>query len=96
MGFTSSQRGAAPSLGRSPKPLNSYLYGLRALIDLTRHRAEVPISLGQLAERNNLPRTFLEQILITLRNGGIVQAVPASSSTNGAAAPTRRRARWAR
>lgn len=53
-------------------------YGLRALIDLTRHRGEGPIPLTELAARNNLPRKFLEQILITLRNGGIVQSAMGS------------------
>jgi Rrf2 family protein len=49
-------------------------YGLRALIDLVHHQGEGPISLAALSTRNNLPRKFVEQILITLRNGGIVHS----------------------
>src|SRR5215210_5197431 len=49
-------------------------YGLRALIDLVRHQGDGPISLAELSSRNNLPRKFVEQILITLRNGKIVQS----------------------
>ncbi len=48
-------------------------YGIRALIDLVRHGAESPVALATLAERNNLPPKFLEQIMSTLKHGGIVR-----------------------
>ncbi len=48
-------------------------YGLRALIDLTRHEGSGPIALAALAERNNLPPKFLEQIMARLKRGGIVR-----------------------
>ena len=48
-------------------------YGLRALTDLVRHQDEGPIALATLAERNRLPPKFLEQIMSTLRHGGIVR-----------------------
>jgi len=48
-------------------------YGLRALIDLVRHEAEGPVPLATLAERNQLPPKFLEQIMATLKHGGIVR-----------------------
>ena len=48
-------------------------YGLRALIDLVRHDEGTPIALAALAERNNLPVKFLEQIMATLKHGGIVR-----------------------
>jgi len=48
-------------------------YGLRALTDLARNGAEGPIPLGVLAARNNLPPKFLEQIMATLKHGGIVR-----------------------
>jgi Rrf2 family protein len=48
-------------------------YGLRALIDLVRHEGEGPIALGALATRNRLPIKFLEQIMATLKHGGIVR-----------------------
>jgi Rrf2 family protein len=48
-------------------------YGLRALIDLVRHSESPPISLTALAQRNNLPPKFLEQIMTRLKRAGIVQ-----------------------
>jgi Rrf2 family protein len=48
-------------------------YGLRALIDLVRHAESRPISLTALAQRNNLPPKFLEQIMTRLKRAGIVQ-----------------------
>jgi Rrf2 family protein len=48
-------------------------YGLRALVDLVRHDGDGPVALAALAERNNLPSKFLEQIMSTLKHGGIVR-----------------------
>ena len=48
-------------------------YGLRALTDLVRHEGDGPIALATLAERNRLPAKFLEQIMATLKHGGIVR-----------------------
>ena len=48
-------------------------YGLRALVDLIRHDGAGPVALASLAERNRLPAKFLEQIMSTLRHGGIVR-----------------------
>jgi Rrf2 family protein len=48
-------------------------YGIRALIDLVRHGPESQVALAALAERNNLPPKFLEQIMSTLKHGGIVR-----------------------
>ncbi len=48
-------------------------YGLRALVDLVRHEGEGPVALAALAQRNNLPTKFLEQIMATLKHGGIVR-----------------------
>lgn len=48
-------------------------YGLRALTDLVRHDGEGPVALAVLAQRNNLPTKFLEQIMATLKHGGVVR-----------------------
>jgi Rrf2 family protein len=48
-------------------------YGIRALVDLVRHSEATPIPLATLAERNRLPPKFLEQIMATLKRGGIVR-----------------------
>lgn len=50
-------------------------YGLRALVDLTRHAADGPVPLSTLAERDRLPAKFLEQILSSLKRAGIVRSV---------------------
>jgi Rrf2 family protein len=48
-------------------------YGLRALVDLVRHRDDGPVALATLAERNRLPTKFLEQIMATLKHAGVVR-----------------------
>ena len=48
-------------------------YGLRALVDLVHEGGTKPVALGALAKRNNLPPKFLEQIMATLKHGGIVR-----------------------
>jgi len=49
-------------------------YGLRALQDLAAHYGEAPIPNKELAERNNIPYRFLEQILLILKHGRILQS----------------------
>src|SRR6266550_6922839 len=48
-------------------------YGLRALVDLVRNDGAGPVALATLAKRNVLPMKFLEQIMATLKHGGIVR-----------------------
>ena len=48
-------------------------YGLRALTDLVRSGPDVTVPLATLAQRNVLPTKFLEQIMATLKHGGIVR-----------------------
>jgi len=48
-------------------------YGLRALVDLIRHDGHGPIPLAALAQRNNLPPKFLEQIMARLKQAGILR-----------------------
>ena len=48
-------------------------YGLRALTDLVRTGSGVTVPLATLAQRNRLPPKFLEQIMATLKRGGIVR-----------------------
>jgi len=49
-------------------------YGLRALVHLAQHQGEGPIQIGTIAETLNIPRKFLEAILLDLRNEGILQS----------------------
>ena len=48
-------------------------YGIRALVDLVRQPETTPVALATLAKRNRLPPKFLEQIMSTLKHGGIVR-----------------------
>jgi Rrf2 family protein len=64
-------------------------YGIRALVDLVRHDDGTPLALATLAERNNLPPKFLEQIMSTLKHGGIVRTtLGAHGGYSMAAEPT--------
>lgn len=49
-------------------------YGLRALQDLAKHHGDGPIPSRTLAERNNIPARFLEQIMLTLKHSQIVRS----------------------
>jgi Rrf2 family protein len=49
-------------------------YGLRALQDLAMHHGAGPVPNKDLAERNNIPPKFLEQILLTLKHGQIIHS----------------------
>lgn len=48
-------------------------YGTRALLDLALHQAQEPIPSSEIAERQQVPVKYLESILVTLRNAGLVQ-----------------------
>ncbi len=50
-------------------------YGLLAVIDLAVSFGEGPVSAREIAERRDIPPRFLEQLLVSLRRGGIVSAV---------------------
>src|SRR3990170_7332554 len=52
-------------------------YGLRAMIDLARSGKENPAGLVQIkdiSEREKIPTKFLEQILLSLKNAGMLQS----------------------
>lgn len=49
-------------------------YALRALQVLAREREQGPVQIATLAEREDIPRKFLEQILLELNNHGILQS----------------------
>jgi len=49
-------------------------YGLRSLQYLARHYGEGPIASKVLAEENNIPIKFLEQIMIILKHGRLVRS----------------------
>jgi Rrf2 family protein len=53
-------------------------YALRAMIELARAAKTTPgkpVLIGDIAERQNIPRKFLEAILVELRNHELVESV---------------------
>lgn len=50
-------------------------YALRALVTLAEHWGGGPIPIRELARRNDVPRRFLEQIMMELKAQGLVQSV---------------------
>ena len=47
-------------------------YALRALIALARQPPGAPVFIGDIAERQKIPKKFLEQILLDLKHNGLV------------------------
>jgi Rrf2 family protein len=50
-------------------------YALRALFTLVEHSGNVPIPIRELARRNDVPKRFLEQIMLALKAQGWVESV---------------------
>ncbi len=53
-------------------------YGVRLMVELARHHGGGPISLTEMADHESLPRPYLEQLVVSLREAGLV------ASTRGA------------
>ncbi|MGZ3586185.1 MAG: RrF2 family transcriptional regulator [Candidatus Limnocylindrales bacterium] len=53
-------------------------YGVRLMVELARHRGDGPVSLAEIADHEDLPRPYLEQLVVSLRDAGLV------TSTRGA------------
>ena len=51
-------------------------YALRALFTLVEHYGGAPIPIRELARRNDIPKRFLEQIMLRLKAQGWVESVP--------------------
>jgi Rrf2 family protein len=51
-------------------------YALRALFTLVEYYGQEPISIGALAQRNAIPKRFLEHIMLDLKEKGWVRSVP--------------------
>src|SRR5512133_3666555 len=49
-------------------------YALRALLVLAAREGEAPVRVQTIAEQQNIPKRYLEQILNDLRSGGIVES----------------------
>jgi Rrf2 family transcriptional regulator, cysteine metabolism repressor len=53
-------------------------YGVRLMVQLGRHYGQGPASLAEIAAEEDLPRAYLEQLVMSLRDAGLV------TSTRGA------------
>lgn len=51
-------------------------YVIQALIDLAREGQGVPVLIREIAEKERLPKKFLEAILLELKGAGILHARP--------------------
>ena len=51
------------------------IYGMRAMLALARTHGHGSTFLKEIVERESLPGTYLEQLMVPLRKAGIVQAV---------------------
>ncbi len=49
-------------------------YGVRMMVELARHHGAGPISLAEMADHENLPRPYLEQLVVSLREQGLVHS----------------------
>jgi Rrf2 family protein len=49
-------------------------YALRALFVLGAHNSDEPVMIADIAEQANVPRKFLEQILLEMKKSGIVHS----------------------
>jgi Rrf2 family protein len=49
-------------------------YAIKALIELGRSGDSVPVPIGELARRRDIPVQFLEQLFATLRRAGILKS----------------------
>jgi Rrf2 family transcriptional regulator, cysteine metabolism repressor len=50
-------------------------YGIRALFDLAQHEGEGPIPSAGIASRQQIPESYLSQLLLTLRKAGFINSV---------------------
>jgi Rrf2 family protein len=51
-------------------------YALRALFTLVEHSSSGPIPIRELSRRNDVPKKFLEQIMLSLKKRGWVDSAP--------------------
>lgn len=50
-------------------------YAVMAMVDLARHSAGKPVALGEIATRQEISLSYLEQLFGRLRRGGLVKSV---------------------
>lgn len=63
-------------------------YGLRALVDLALHRGGPPVQSHDIAARQGIPESYLNQLLILLRRAGLVRSTRGPQGGHALARPT--------
>ena len=71
-------------------------YALRALFTLVDHYGGAPIPIRELARRNDVPKRFLEQIMLALKSQGWVSSDGGNSRRLFAAQEIRPKSPWAK
>lgn len=49
-------------------------YGVMALVDLAVQRDQGPVNIQSVADRQDIPKKYLEQVLLNLKRGGFVES----------------------
>ena len=49
-------------------------YGVRMMVELARHHGAGPVSLAEMADHEALPRPYLEQLVVSLREADLVRS----------------------
>ncbi len=50
-------------------------YGLRAMLDIAQNEKDGPVTLNNIAARQDISKRYLEQILVALKQAGLVNSV---------------------
>lgn len=50
-------------------------YAVRAMVDLALYSSTKPVALKEIAQREEIPLSYLEQLFFRLKNGGIVSSI---------------------
>ncbi|MGH6973258.1 MAG: Rrf2 family transcriptional regulator, partial [Stellaceae bacterium] len=50
-------------------------YAVMALVDIAKHAQDTPITLAEIAERQLISLSYLEQLFAKLRSAGLVKSV---------------------
>lgn len=51
------------------------MYGLAAMYQLMQSNKDVPVQIKEIADKANIPKNYLEQILVILKREGLVKSV---------------------
>jgi Rrf2 family protein len=49
-------------------------YGLLAIVDLALHANQGPVQSFQVAEREHIPKQYLDQLMLSLKKAGLVES----------------------